>query len=45
MEIDPRYGDVVIDRWQKFTGGRAVLDCAELKLHEAKAAQAIDRTG
>lgn len=26
MEIDPAYVDVVIDRWQRFTGQEAVLD-------------------
>ncbi len=25
MEIDPRYVDTIIDRWEKFTGGKAVL--------------------
>lgn len=25
MEIDPRYVDVIIDRWEKFTGKKAVL--------------------
>lgn len=24
MEIDPRYVDLIIDRWEKFTGGKAV---------------------
>ena len=24
-ELDPRYIDVIIDRWEKFTGGKAVL--------------------
>lgn len=32
MELDPRYVDVIIDRWEKFTGEKAVLlngtDCA-----------------
>lgn len=32
MELDPRYVDVIIDRWEKLTGGKAVLlngtDCA-----------------
>ena len=25
MEIDPHYCDVIIDRWEKFTGKKAVL--------------------
>lgn len=25
MEIDPKYADVIIDRWEKFTGEKAVL--------------------
>lgn len=24
MELDPKYVDVIIDRWEKFTGRRAV---------------------
>ena len=32
MELDPRYVDVIIDRWEKLTGEKAVLlngtDCA-----------------
>ncbi|MGH7143915.1 MAG: DNA modification methylase [Planctomycetota bacterium] len=26
MELDPLYADVIIDRWQRFTGKRAVLE-------------------
>jgi DNA modification methylase len=26
MEIDPRYCDLVVERWQRFTGGSAMLD-------------------
>ena len=26
MEIEPRYGDVIVERWQNFTGKRATLD-------------------
>jgi len=26
MEIDPKYVDVIVRRWQEFTGGRATLD-------------------
>jgi hypothetical protein len=25
MEIDPRYCDVIVERWQRFTGKDAVL--------------------
>jgi DNA modification methylase len=28
MEIDPRYGDVIVRRWQEYTGKRAVLEGA-----------------
>ena len=24
MELDPRYCDVIVERWEKFTGGSAV---------------------
>jgi DNA modification methylase len=26
MEIDPKYCDVIVERWQQFTGGRATLE-------------------
>jgi hypothetical protein len=26
MELDPRYVDVIGQRWQEYTGNRAVLD-------------------
>ena len=25
MELDPRYVDVIVDRWERFTGGKAIL--------------------
>ena len=25
MEYDPKYTDVIVDRWEKFTGEKAVL--------------------
>lgn len=25
MELDPKYCDVIVDRWEKFTGEKAVL--------------------
>jgi DNA modification methylase len=26
LELDPRYADVIVERWQRFTGKAAVLD-------------------
>ena len=26
MEIDPHYCDVIVKRWEQFTGGKAILD-------------------
>ena len=26
MEIDPKYADCIVRRWQQYTGGRAVLE-------------------
>lgn len=31
MELDPKYVDVIIDRWEKFTGQKAVLLSGELQ--------------
>jgi len=28
LEIDPRYCDVIVRRWQEFTGNKAILDQA-----------------
>jgi len=39
LEIDPRYCDVIVDRWQKFTGDTAVLDGEGLAFDETKAAR------
>lgn len=25
MELDPRYADVIVDRWEEFTGRKAIL--------------------
>jgi len=25
-ELDPRYVDVIVQRWEKFTGGKALLE-------------------
>jgi DNA modification methylase len=34
IEIEPAYCDVVIERWQRFTGGNAVLDGTEESFEE-----------
>jgi hypothetical protein len=26
VELDPKYADVIIQRWQEFSGGVAILD-------------------
>ena len=26
MELDPKYCDVIVQRWQAFSGGTAILD-------------------
>ncbi len=40
MEIDPRYCDVVVDRWQRSTGGTAMLEGDGSAFDEAKAKRA-----
>jgi DNA modification methylase len=37
MELDPRYCDVIVERWQKFTGKQAVLKSNGKTLDETKA--------
>ncbi len=39
MELDPLYADVIVERWQRFTGQRAVhADTGELFPKEPSAA-------
>jgi hypothetical protein len=28
MEIDPRYADVIVNRWQDYSGKQAILEAA-----------------
>lgn len=37
MELDPKYCDVIIKRWQEFTGEQAVLEGTEQTFEELKA--------
>jgi DNA modification methylase len=34
LEIDPRYCDVIVRRWQEFTGNKAILDQANKSFEE-----------
>ena len=36
LELDPRYVDVIVTRWQRFTGRSAVLDGGGQTLGEVK---------
>ncbi len=40
MEIDPRYCDVIVERWQRFTGKSAVLDGISRSFDELKGERA-----
>ena len=40
MELDPRYCDVAVARWQRFTGREAVLDGAERTFEELRGERA-----
>jgi DNA modification methylase len=37
MELDPKYCDVIVERWQEFTGGRATLEADGKTFDEIKA--------
>ena len=39
MELDPKYADVIIERWQNLTGGIAVLEGEERTYEELKASR------
>jgi DNA modification methylase len=41
MEIDPRYCDVTIERWQRLTGGTAVLADEERVLADVAAMRGV----
>ncbi len=36
MELDEHYCDVIIERWQKYTGKEAVLESSGKKFNELK---------
>jgi DNA modification methylase len=40
MELDPKYVDVIVQRWQDYTGNNAVLDGEDRTFDDLKAARA-----
>ena len=39
MELDPKYVDVIVTRWQDYTGNKAVLDGEDRTLEDIKGAR------
>jgi hypothetical protein len=37
MELDPKYCDVIVRRWQDFTGQQAVRDADQIKFDDMSA--------
>jgi hypothetical protein len=40
MELDPKYIDVIVQRWQDYTGNKAVLDGEERTFDDLKSSNA-----
>lgn len=40
LEIDPRYCDVIVERWQRFTGGKAIREADGRRFEELKSGRA-----
>jgi hypothetical protein len=45
IELDPRYCDVIIRRWQEFSGGGAVLDGDGRRFEEISAHRCAAKEG
>jgi DNA modification methylase len=43
MELDERYADVIVRRWQEFTGRQAVLEGTADSFDDVRAARAVDQ--
>ena len=39
MELDPKYVDVIVTRWQDYTGNKAVLDGEDRTFEDIKGAR------
>jgi DNA modification methylase len=44
MELDPRYVDVIVQRWQDYTGNKAVLDGEDRTFEDLRETRADDAT-
>jgi len=45
MELDPKYADVIVERWQNLTGQSALLDGEDRAFDDLRAARAKHATG
>ena len=41
MELDPRYVDVIVRRWQEYAGGTAVLDGEDRTFDDLKTTRSV----
>jgi DNA modification methylase len=44
MELDPRYVDVIVARWQDYTGNKAVLGGEDRTFEDLRETRAIDES-
>ena len=45
MELDPKYADVIVERWQNLTGGIAVLDGEDRTYEDLKTSRGLKTKG
>lgn len=45
LELDPKYVDVIIERWQSLGGGQARLEGTDLSFAEVQAKRAVEQAG
>ena len=45
MELDPKYSDVIVERWQNLTGGVAVLDGEDRTYEDLKTSRGLKTKG
>jgi DNA modification methylase len=45
MELDPKYADVIVERWQNLTGGVAVLDGEDRTYEDLKTSRGLKTKG